>query len=217
MGSIFSVDNKFFSGLSKIVDAVFVSVLWLIFCIPVFTIGAATTALYGTVHKSILRGHGYLFPTFWNYFKENFKISTKMWIVFMIIYTVLLGDCYIVWAIGQQDQTVKSFIFFFLIMLVFVTIWVIYAFAYVTRFENTAKETLKNSGLMAIANLPSSLIILIVTGILGAVLFFIPILLFIMPVGSMCVYNPVLEKVFRKFMSDEDVAKEVEDDQGIDK
>lgn len=217
MGNIFNFDNKFFTALSKIVDAIFVSLLWIICCIPIFTIGASTAALYGTVHKSILRGHGYLAPTFFGYFKDIFKTATKMWLVFMVIYGVLFGDCYIVWSMGQNDDSIKAFFFFFLIMLAFVSVWVIYAFAYITRFEDTAKVTLKNTGLIAIANLPSSLSILICSGILGGVLFLIPILIFIMPVGAMCVYNAVLEKVFRKFMSDEDRENEIEDDKGIDK
>ena len=49
----FNWDNIVFQMLGKLVDCVWVSILWVICCIPVFTIGASTTALYYTVHKSI--------------------------------------------------------------------------------------------------------------------------------------------------------------------
>ena len=42
MENIFNYDNKFFRALSKLVDCVLLSALWVIFCIPVFTIGAST-------------------------------------------------------------------------------------------------------------------------------------------------------------------------------
>lgn len=47
----FNWDNIVFQMLGKLVDCVWVSILWVICCIPVFTIGASTTALYYTVHK----------------------------------------------------------------------------------------------------------------------------------------------------------------------
>ena len=41
---IFNIDNKFFRALNKLVDMVILSFCWIISCIPVFTIGAASTA-----------------------------------------------------------------------------------------------------------------------------------------------------------------------------
>ena len=47
----FNFDNKLFGALGKAVDCVILSVLWLVCCLPVITIGASSTALYYTVHK----------------------------------------------------------------------------------------------------------------------------------------------------------------------
>jgi len=40
----FNLDNAFFTALGKLVDSVWVSLLWLVCCIPVVTIGASTSA-----------------------------------------------------------------------------------------------------------------------------------------------------------------------------
>ena len=48
---IFNIDNKFFRALNKLVDMVILSFCWIISCIPVFTIGAASTALYDTSRR----------------------------------------------------------------------------------------------------------------------------------------------------------------------
>ena len=37
MGDFFNLDNKFFQGLSKVVDCVILSVLWVFCCIPMAT------------------------------------------------------------------------------------------------------------------------------------------------------------------------------------
>ena len=57
---IFNIDNKFFRALNKLVDMVILSFCWIISCIPVFTIGAASTALYDTSRRVIHRDEGYL-------------------------------------------------------------------------------------------------------------------------------------------------------------
>ena len=61
---MFSYDNKLFDTINKIVDWLFVAILWLIFSIPVFTIGASTTAFFETVHKVICRSKGYVWRNF---------------------------------------------------------------------------------------------------------------------------------------------------------
>ena len=61
---MFSYDNKVFDVINKIVDWLFVSLLWLLFSLPVVTVGASTTALFETVHKVIRRGKGYVWRTF---------------------------------------------------------------------------------------------------------------------------------------------------------
>lgn len=58
LDGIFNYDNKFFRAVNKLADLVILSFCWLISCIPIFTIGAASSALYSAVHKSIRRGKG---------------------------------------------------------------------------------------------------------------------------------------------------------------
>ena len=70
---IFNIDNKFFRALNKLVDMVILSFCWIISCIPVFTIGAASTALYDTSRRVIHRDEGYVWRGYWHAFKVNFK------------------------------------------------------------------------------------------------------------------------------------------------
>ena len=78
---IFNVDNKFFRALNKLVDMVILRFCWVISCIPVFTIGAASTALYDTSRRVIHHDEGYVWRGYWHAFKVNFKQATKAWLV----------------------------------------------------------------------------------------------------------------------------------------
>ena len=217
MSNIFSYDNKFFSAISKIVDAICVSGLWLLFSIPIFTIGASTTALYDTVHKSFVREHGYIWETFWESFKNNFKQATKLWGVFFVIYAVLAVDIDVMFYALKANSPIGSMFYFFLIMAMFAFVWTIYTFAYCARFELNTKGILKNGGLLAIANLPWSFLILLILLVGIIVVYIVPITLLVMPVGVTSLFNVILEKVFRKIMSPEDLKAAKEDDWGIDK
>ena len=69
----FNLDNKFFNVMNKVADGFFLCILWTVFSLPVFTLGAATTALYYVVHKSLRGNRGYVWKGFWYFFKSNFK------------------------------------------------------------------------------------------------------------------------------------------------
>ena len=51
MAGRFKYDNKVFEVINAIVDLLVLGFFWIITSIPVFTMGASTTALYYTVNK----------------------------------------------------------------------------------------------------------------------------------------------------------------------
>lgn len=212
----FSFDNKIFGALGKAVDCVILSVLWLVCCIPVITIGASSTALYYTVHKSIRGNRGYTTKNFFSAFKDNFKPATLSWIVAFVVQIVLSLDAYIMWQVLQTGNNMGAFFYFFLILIAFSIGWVVYTFAYIARFENTVKITLKNAVLMELRHLPWSLLIIILFLLAIFLTWLIPILVFLMPASIVLMFDLILERIFRMYMSPEDLANEKENDM-IDK
>ena len=59
MAGRFKYDNKVFEVINAIVDLLVLGFFWIITSIPIFTMGASTTALYYTVNKSIRNKKGY--------------------------------------------------------------------------------------------------------------------------------------------------------------
>ena len=208
----FNFDNKLFVALGKVVDCAILSVLWLVCCLPVITIGVSSTALYYTVHKSIRGNRGYTTKNFFHAFKDNFKPATLSWIVTLAVQIILAMDAYITWQVLQTGNNMGAIFYFFLILIAFSIGWVIYTFAYIARFENTVKITLKNAILMELRHLPWSLLIIILLLLAIFLTWLIPIFVFLMPACTVLIFDLILERIFRMYMSPEDLANEKEKD-----
>ena len=73
---IFNIENPVMHYIIKIFDCMCLSLLWVLTCLPVFTFGAATTALFSTIRHYIRMEEESLWGTYWGAFRENFKRST---------------------------------------------------------------------------------------------------------------------------------------------
>ncbi len=208
----FNFDNPVFAGLAKMVDCVILSALWLIFCIPIFTIGASTTAFYYTVHKSIHHSRGYIYQCFWHSFKSNFKQSTLMWLIMLVIYLVLFFDLFIMGGALRDGGTLGTLYYVFPVLTVLVILWNIYIFAYSARFENTKKAIMANAAVIAVANLGWTLLILLLLLVAAVIVFLIPILVFLVPAVLFLMYDVILERIFQRYMTPEDLAREKENE-----
>lgn len=58
---MFGIDSKLYEFLSKIADLIIVNLLFIICSLPIVTIGASTTALYGVTKKMASNSEGYIF------------------------------------------------------------------------------------------------------------------------------------------------------------
>ena len=85
-------DNPVVNGIGRIADFVVLNLLWVLCSIPIITIGASTTALYTVMLKIVKNEEGYLVKGFFKAFRENFKQSTVIWLVFLALGIVLLVD-----------------------------------------------------------------------------------------------------------------------------
>jgi len=205
-GRIF--ESKFFEVIGKIVDVMLLSIYWLICCIPVFTIGPATTALYYTVHKVLYQNRGYTTKEFFHSFKDNFKQATLSWLIFLGIGTLCGADIYLTRAMLESGDKIGNLCIFFVILLIVEIAWVFYHFTYMARFSNGFKASFKLSGALMIVHLPKTLLLLLITGVFALVSYLVPVLFIFMPCIFMIIVHPLFESIFRKYMSEEDLENE---------
>ena len=208
--------EKFNEIVNKFLDLVFLTVYWLISCLPVFTIGAATTALYYTVHKVIRRDRGYASGEYWRAFKENFRTSTACWLIHLALGLLFADEGYICYQMWADGQSVGWLWILFLLLEAFNVTMALITLPYIARFDDRAGRVLKNAFLIMLANLPRALLhTLLLAVFVIAVIFFAPMIL-LAPSAYMLLAGYGLEKIFRKYMSPEDLEKEKEQDRTSD-
>lgn len=210
MNNLFNYDNKFFQGIGKVVDCFYLSVLWMIFCIPVLTAGASCTAAYYTFHKAVRGNRGYVWRCFWESFRSNFKQATVIWLICLLVGALLGTDAFITFQMLQNGEKMGFLYYVFLILIVLFVLWMVYLFSYVARFENTTKQTMKNAAFIAIANLPRSLLMGVVLAAALVIVYLIPSIMILMPAILCWVFHMILEKIYLKYMSPEDALREKE-------
>lgn len=145
MNQFFNPDSPIMQFITKITSSVYLNILWFICCLPVFTAGASTTALFYVTLKMAKNEEGNLTRAFFYSFKENFKQSTKIWLILLTLGIAMAFDGYvfyhmrfdnILWTIGTA---------IFLVALAAYAIVLMYIFPLLARFNNTTKAMFKNS------------------------------------------------------------------------
>jgi uncharacterized membrane protein YesL len=200
MGNLFNMDNGFFTALSKICDILILSVVWVVVCIPIFTIGPANTALYYATVKVIRRERGYLIREFFKSFKLNFKQGAIIGILLTLV-TFFLGFD-LLWAwINQESFRLGSALFgIFIAMSVMMLCISIYIYPILSRFEMTIKQIFKAATFMSIRHLPSTIGMMLIIAASALGIFFIPILLFVLPAAATYLISLLMERVLKKYM-----------------
>lgn len=177
MGKIFDLDNPVFRFIGKLVDVVWLNILFVIFSLPIVTIGASTTAMLSVTMKMARDREGYMWQGFWKAFKQNFKQSTLIWIGMILVATILGTDIYFFY--GKTALYTRILLALIIGLCIVAMCVCAYVFALQAQFENTIKQTLKNALIMAIRHLPwTILLVVLITGLGLLIWLFLPLAIF---------------------------------------
>lgn len=208
MGGLLDYNGPLMRTINKIADVAMLSFFWFVFCIPIVTSGAATTALYHTAYKVIRKERSHVWREFWSAFKSNFKQATIAELVMFLLYAFLGVVCYLYYSIGVLKFGIAVIIYLAIVLMV--TMWGIYLFPYIARFQNTMKGVFMNAAYMCSRHIFRTVALFFIF-LMAIVLFLaMPLLILVVPVGCAVVQSFILEKIFKKYMTEEDLTKEEE-------
>ena len=153
----FDPESPIMQFLSRLGDLVFLNIVFLVTCLPVFTIGAANAALYDTVSRMDTPKEGKLFPTYFRSFRENFRQGCVVWLILALF---ALASCLNMVRFSQFDGILGKILFLFSLFMLIISVFVFsYAFPLMSRFANSTRNTLKNALLLSVAQLPRTLLL----------------------------------------------------------
>lgn len=208
MKGIFHYDGWLAQALSKITDALFLGLLWLVFSLPIITIGASSTALYYTVHKVLRKGSETVWSAFWRAFKSGFKQSTVLFVIMAIVGAMVYFSLYYGYSMYLAGALEGLFMIVLCLFDLMVVAWLSYLLPYTARFNAPTGEILKNCAAIAFINILPSVALVAVWLITWFLAFNIPLMLLVMPVIGTWLTSSILERIFRKYMTEEALAAE---------
>ena len=207
MKGIFDIDNPVMSWIIKIFDCICVSILWLLFSLPVVTIGASSAALYMTVYKYLRKEEGHLWKTFWTAFRENLRRSTIVWLAALAVMGVLIVDVLVFRTMAINGSPFGKIYWVVLVLCCIAITWTAYLSAYAARFSGSAKDVLRFASLLLVLH-PVKAVCVFLPLLCGAALALVtPGLMAVIPAAVCWLDSITLEKVFLLHMRPEDAEK----------
>ena len=193
-------DNALMITMTQITDCIFLSIFWLLGCIPVVTMGASFAALYDATFRAFRKGERHSWGRFLEVYKENWKASIVPTVVFLAWGTLLTKVMVGLWNSAVAGDL--SWMVFsggaFVGILVLGILSVL--FPMLSRFENSLGALLKNTVFLGLANLPRTLALgfLNAAAVLLCAVYVIPV--FFLPSLAALIGSLFIEPMFKPFM-----------------
>ena len=215
--NIFKFDSPVMNFISKVTDMVILNVLCLIMSLPIVTFGAAYTAKYYVSMKIVKGEESAVFKPYFKSFKENFKQSTKAWLILFIPMALVALDW--LWIFNKGFKNVGNV---YLILAAFFSCIVLFVimtiFPFIARFEMTLKEAFKGAVIFSIIYFIKLLLIvaLEIITVIACIWYarWLPLLLIFGTTSAFYFLNVVLVKGFNKLEANMPKPEENEETEG---
>ena len=198
MGKIFDMDNPVWRFMGKVTDMFLLTCIWVVFSLPVITIGASTTALFYCAMTLATNKEGYLWQDFIRTFKENFKKSTIAWLLMLALGVFFAADLYFYYHLSGGVGTL-----FFWIFLIFTVVYVcaaVYIFPLLSWTDAGLKKVAALAFVMAFKNFGWTLLMITSAALMiTAALFVFWPLLFISVGGIAYAHAKIANFVFSQY------------------
>ena len=206
MNNIFNLNSPVYRFLGKVFDLLILNLIWLICCIPIITIGPATTAMYYVAMKIADDEYSEVLRPFFHSFKQNFLQGFVLELIFIAVGFILFLDyrfCLLFDGTAEKIM-IGAFIFFGVVYLVLVS----YTYPLLSQYSNTILGTIKNALVLAMSKVITALEIALLNlaPILSLFLFpetigwIVPLLIFLAPAFIALMNSMLFKKVLADFI-----------------
>lgn len=193
----FGFGGAYTSMVSKIFDVLMLGVLWLVCSVPLVTIGAASSALYYAIVRSVKEDDGYASTMFFRSFRRNLKQGTILWLVLAALLflmglnvSILLEHAEGVFGIVMMGFYGTVGIYLFLTAC--------YLFPALSRFEMNTFWFLRIALYMVARYFPTSFMLAVIAAGGAAIVWRVPVMLFFVPGPAAFLVSEFMERILEK-------------------
>lgn len=156
MRFLFDPDSQIMRFLARLADLVILNVVFLFTCLPLFTIGAAISALYSVVFAMDTEREGKALSTYFRAFRENFRQGTA---VFLVLLLFGAASCVNMSQFSGIGGGLGYGLFLLAMLVLILTVFTAtFAFPLISQFRNTTGAMLKNALLLSLSHLPRAIL-----------------------------------------------------------
>lgn len=139
---LFSVDGALYQFMSRMLDVLKLSILWIICSLPIITVGASTVAAMYVALKMVDDEEGYIVKQFFKGFKDNWKKGTLLWLINIVaVYAIYLDFQFF----EVIDGNPIIFLLIGIASIVLLISAMLYSYPLLARYKNTLIHTIQNS------------------------------------------------------------------------
>ena len=153
MKKFFDMDNPVMRALAVAADLLVLNLLTLLCSLPIVTAGAAITALNDMTIHMVREEDTYLIKPYFRSFAANWKRATLFWLLLLVVAALIYYDYLAALTFAPPLR------FAIAAIAVMVLAVALYAFALLSRYENSLLHTVKNAAMLAVGFFPRTLVV----------------------------------------------------------
>ena len=127
--------------LTNICNLIIVNLLFMVTCIPVFTIGASVTALYRITIAILAGDNPAILKDYFRCFRENFLKATGLELLYAALTAFFVFELYMIRIMLTEQYQWTSFIAYFFLVAILASSF--YSFPLLAWFHETFKHKLR--------------------------------------------------------------------------
>lgn len=199
----FSVESPLYKFMQSLWDILKLNFMWIIFCIPIVTIGGSTIAAFSVLLRMSEDQEGNVIKDFWKAFKENWKQGIFIGLLPPICFEAVFLDFQLYNAVEKGGLGIlivgcfSAYIFIFCL---------IYVFPLLARYDNTVINSIKNSFRIGMKFFGRTFLLLAIIAVEVLIIFWNTTTMFIgLLIGPACIMytiSGVAMHIFRKIEED---------------
>lgn len=198
MNNIFKLDGPIFTILNKFCDILILSILWMLFSLPIITIGASSAALYHSVHKVLLNNEGYVFSTFWNSFRTNLKQGVLLTLILIPLAAFVVISWFFSDSVGRTNVLGVVYFSVSILCALLFLILLTTVFPLLSRFYMTIPNLLKGAIALGITRIGFTLMLIVIFMLCASAFLIAPVTGFVLPACFAMAAERLLEPGFKK-------------------
>ena len=121
-------------------------------------------------------------------------------------------DVWILKEVVAEGATFGNTYVFFYVLGIFLFLFAVWVLGSIARFTNSLKNIMKNASILMIRHIGTSILILLIAAASLVCMMLLPITMIVMPAVMVWLMTEVMERVFKKYMTPEELELEAKKD-----